>query len=231
MMSEDERCRYGRLAMQAPRILHVCARVLTRVVLGRLLNCAPAAVRFDRSPNGKPRLAGDNPSDIRFNLAHSGTTLLLAATYGAEIGVDIEDMSRPPVSMLQVARHVFSPAECVALETAPEETRKCVFFRTWTLKEAYIKATGEGLAANLRAFWFHFFNNEAIMESAASDIRACKWRFRHGPFGDRCRFALAVRTEQPVDIEWINTYDMVVNAVSRDMGNAAAAGLRVHSVG
>ena len=45
-----------------------------------------------------------------------------------------------------IARSHFSPAERAEVLAAPEKERMRVFLRVWTLKEAVLKCTGDGLA-------------------------------------------------------------------------------------
>ena len=207
-MDEEEKRRYDRLKLEAPRILHVCARVLTRVVLGNLLDSDPSAVRFDRSSAGKPRLAGNFP--LRFNLAHTGSVVVLATTHDAEIGIDVEDTSRSLRSLEQIAQYAFAPPEVEELQRVSGDLRREVFFRTWTLKEAYIKATGDGLGANLRAFWFAANDEDATIQfEGGADHSSSGWRFQHGALRDRYRYALAVQTGRGIKVEWMDASGMV----------------------
>jgi 4'-phosphopantetheinyl transferase len=53
---------------------------------------------------------------------------------------------------LRLARRFFSRQEAEALAGVPEQDLDHGFFACWTCKEAYIKATGRGLAMSLRSF-------------------------------------------------------------------------------
>src|SRR2546421_240326 len=54
------------------------------------------------------------------------------------------------------ARHrvLFVAAHALMLAALDEKLRPAGFLRLWTLKEAFIKATGKGLTQNLASFWF-----------------------------------------------------------------------------
>jgi 4'-phosphopantetheinyl transferase len=64
---------------------------------------------------------------------------------GRELGVDIERV-RPLNDMHSIARNSFSAAESQDLFSLPSELQTGAFFKCWTRKEAFIKATGEGLS-------------------------------------------------------------------------------------
>src|SRR5205823_4634192 len=51
-----------------------------------------------------------------------------------------------------VARHLLRTAEAEAITTLAEPARTRLLLETWVAKEAVVKATGEGLARDLRSF-------------------------------------------------------------------------------
>lgn len=97
--------------------------------------------------NGKPYLR-DYP-DIHFNLSHSGS-LVMAVFSDLEVGCDIE---RIQTAKMKLARRFFAEPELAGLEAqSSEEQKDALFYRIWTLKESYIKATGEGMRTALDSF-------------------------------------------------------------------------------
>ena len=76
---------------------------------------------------------------------------MFAFTHGCEVGIDLEQI-RPMNDMKSVARRFFSPEETADLMSIPEEQREHAFFLCWTRKEAFIKASGEGLSFPLDCF-------------------------------------------------------------------------------
>jgi 4'-phosphopantetheinyl transferase len=111
-----------------------------RHVLGAELGVPPAGVQVVDGP-GKPRLA--DAGGPCFNLSRAGDLALLAVST-VEVGVDVErhDGSRG----LEAAPLACSPAELVALDRLPASARGEAFLELWTAKEAYLKASGVGLA-------------------------------------------------------------------------------------
>jgi 4'-phosphopantetheinyl transferase len=148
-LSADERERAGRFRFDRDRRRFVAARGLLRLVLGRTLGLDPAGLRFAYGPRGKPSLA-DGPG-LGFNVSHSGGLALLAFAWDRELGVDVEE-EREVKEAADIARRYFSHRESEELLRLPEGERKAAFFRCWTRKEAFIKATGDGLSRALDAF-------------------------------------------------------------------------------
>jgi 4'-phosphopantetheinyl transferase len=127
----------------------VVARGVLRHLLGRYLDCDPACLRFEYGSKGKPAVEQGN--GIQFNLSHSGDLAAIAVTFGCEIGVDLERL-RPVPEMDQIASQYFDPYEAAEIISLPEKDRERFFFRSWTRKEAYIKAIGEGLSESYLRF-------------------------------------------------------------------------------
>lgn len=146
-LSADERTRAARFALERHRRRWATSRALLRWLLSRELDVAPARLRFDRSDAGKPRLAGTGYHVPRFSVAHSGSVALYALCREREVGVDVEHERQDIADgeLTRVARRVFSPAELAALEPLSAPQRRREFHRLWVRKEAYLKATGEGL--------------------------------------------------------------------------------------
>ncbi|HXT39247.1 MAG TPA: 4'-phosphopantetheinyl transferase superfamily protein, partial [Candidatus Angelobacter sp.] len=82
---------------------------------------------------------------IHFNLSHSDGLALFAFARSHALGVDVERV-RPIPEMDQVTARFFSARENAMLNALPAEQRIEAFFNCWTRKEAYLKATGEGIA-------------------------------------------------------------------------------------
>lgn len=127
-------------------------RGLLREYLAHFLTVTNTAIELTANDNGKPVLL-DNPTGLQFNYSHSGEYVVFAFCYGSEIGVDIEQTQRRN-NALGIAQHFFADAEVEALQALPESSQRQHFFRYWTLKEAYLKARGEGIFIGLDKFSF-----------------------------------------------------------------------------
>jgi 4'-phosphopantetheinyl transferase len=149
-LSDDERARAARFVFERDARRFVVARSALRTILGGYLGLEPGHLTFSYGAYGKPALDGDS-AGLTFNLSHSGEVAVVAAGWGRALGVDVEQW-RPLPDLAALAARSFAPRERAALDALPERERPPAFFRCWTRKEAFIKATGEGLAHALEAF-------------------------------------------------------------------------------
>ena len=148
LLSDAERTRANRFLSPKHGASYVAGRGRLREILSEYVNSAPEQHAFTYGTAGKPELSGraNAPS---FNLSHTGDWAALVVTAGHSLGVDIEAM-RPLKE--DIAERFFSPAEVAALNAHPMEARVAAFYRCWTRKEAFVKATGDGLGFPLDAF-------------------------------------------------------------------------------
>jgi len=152
ILSADEQARAARFHFERDRMGFVSTRAILRKILGSYLATDPRTLIFKYSEKSKPSLGGSQAaSGLSFNVSHSGKLSLLAFTRSRQIGVDVEQIRRNS-DMAAVAARFFSLAEQEQLAAVPGEQRDEAFFRCWTRKEAYIKATGEGLSLPLHQF-------------------------------------------------------------------------------
>jgi 4'-phosphopantetheinyl transferase len=145
-LSEDEHLRAARFYFERDRKHFIVGRGLLRTILGRYTNLEPNQLQFSYSPRGKPALASTGASStLQFNLSHSKGLALYAITRDHQIGIDLEHI-RPISNVEQLTQRFFSAREDAVIRSLPPNQQQVAFFQSWTCKEAYLKATGEGLA-------------------------------------------------------------------------------------
>ncbi|MDF5724788.1 MAG: 4'-phosphopantetheinyl transferase superfamily protein [Rhizonema sp. PD37] len=145
-LSSDEVGRAKRFYKEQHRQRFIAGRGILRTILGRYLNVDPQKLQFNYEPLGKPVLADTfSESKLWFNLTHSQGLALCAVSCDRPIGVDLEYV-RSISDVLTLAERYFSPREYDVMRSLPPNQVEEVFFRYWTCKEAYLKATGVGLA-------------------------------------------------------------------------------------
>jgi 4'-phosphopantetheinyl transferase len=151
-LSADELTRAGQFYSSQLRLRYVAGRGLLRAILSRYLNVPPGAIRFRYGAHGKPALAAEEASatTLHFNLSHAQGMVVYAVARRA-VGIDVEYRHRH-VEVRRLARRFFAPAEQAAVAAAPPARVNDLFFQIWTRKEAFIKATGKGLAQPLQTF-------------------------------------------------------------------------------
>lgn len=166
LLDETETLERRRYRVEKKRREHVISKAMVRTALSHYAPIPPETWKFVRSPTGKPAIdwdylklhLADLPSEalrLEFNLSHTEGMILCAVTWGAAVGVDVEDTVRA-AEFLPLARRFFNPAEIALLENLPPDQLPLAFYRFWTLKEAYLKAKGVGLTTALDAFSFHW---------------------------------------------------------------------------
>ncbi|MEL6427719.1 MAG: 4'-phosphopantetheinyl transferase superfamily protein [Planctomycetota bacterium] len=148
-LSDDEIARVARFRSPEDRASFVAAHRLLRAALGARVGADPRTLRFEAHDGGKPTLSGRRGPE--FNLSHTRGVVTVAVAGLHPVGVDIERVRTDAVARELEAR-VLHPDELARLRDDDGPAR--AFFRIWALKEAYIKATGEGLAAPLREICF-----------------------------------------------------------------------------
>ena len=90
--------------------------------------------------------------DLHFSLSHTRGLAACAVGRPYALGIDAEAWRTP--APIELASRYFAPTEVRLLIARAPAERPSTFYRLWTLKEAYLKATGQGLAAPLDSFAF-----------------------------------------------------------------------------
>ncbi len=195
LLSPEEHERMARLVFERDRHRFLLTRALVRTMLSRYAKVAPADWQFIANVHGRPEIL-DRPAgvpDLRFNISHTDGLIACAVTIGREVGVDVEHVGRRLTQ--DIASRSFAPAEVEHLRSLPDEEQERVFFDYWTLKEAYIKARGFGLALPLGDFAFHFSADgppSIAFEPSLPDDPAT-WQFLQDWPSPAHRLGLAIR--------------------------------------
>jgi 4'-phosphopantetheinyl transferase len=183
-LSPSERERAGRLVNPMHGWQFVAARAGLRAILGELLGCAGAGIELILDANGKPRLCPRaHVAHLHFNLSHSHEHAVAAFAVHRHVGVDIE-WHNPDRETARLARRFYRPAEIAAINAEPTPAgRLAAFYRCWTRKEAYVKATGDGLRFPTRRFEVSVREDEPCRLLAVDGRpgEAARWRMEPLP--------------------------------------------------
>ncbi len=117
-----------------------------RSLLAEVVKQAPEQITIYKTKQGKPYLP-DYP-EVTFNLSHSAEQLLIAVAQNCRVGVDIE-VCKPRANLTGLVNKCFAEAEMSYWNQLPDNEKKQAFYRFWTRKEAFVKATGHGIVLGL----------------------------------------------------------------------------------
>jgi len=206
LLSADEQSRAGRFQAAADRVSyvygHAALRLLLEAHLERSLGRAPFGVR----EHGKPYLIG---SDVGFSFSRSGSRAAVAVIEHGEIGVDLEVIASDD-SDLEIAGSGYSETEQDWIaQSHDRDDRRRRFYRLWVIREAFAKATGEGLGRESGTPVIEFDGDSPALSAAA--WRACERTPLEG-------FAAAVVVPRQRTVTWneISWHTLSEKSPSRD---------------
>ncbi len=207
LLSSDEVKKTKRYKFEEDRHSALTTRAFVRDLLSHYAHVAPQDWRFEKGDKDKPEII-NAPLALRFNLSHTKDLIICAVMLEDDIGCDVENTTRNN-DVLKIADRYFSASETKALFSLPLAQQRSRFFDYWTLKEAYIKAWGLGLAIPLKDFSFSISNKknstlcfcehiENITISFAQHRKDTPEVWRHWLLypNDKHRIALSVRANK-----------------------------------
>jgi 4'-phosphopantetheinyl transferase len=143
VLSAEERTIAGRFVRPCDRARYVRSHGELRRMLAAYTGCPAERLQFERTPAGKPSLAG---SHLHFNLSHSARCAVVGVCADSAIGVDVEEIRTFP-EYQDLAHAYFAPHELAWMRDARADQQLERFYRLWTIREALVKATGAGVSA------------------------------------------------------------------------------------
>ena len=155
LLSPPEKQRFAKIKSLTSQRNYALGRIMIRNILAGFLQLAPTDIEITISASGKPVLNQeiDYKTRIHFNLSHSHDCLVLAVCSSGEIGIDVE-YTRRKIKADEILKHFFNYEEQIAYQKInAEEAQRKFFFSLWTLKEALLKMTGDGLSYGLDKFF------------------------------------------------------------------------------
>ena len=177
-LSVEEARRADQYRRELDRTRYIVAHGALRELLATYTAQTPRTISCGHTAAGKPFLIDDRGEcRLSFNLSHSGEWAVIALALSTEVGIDIEQIELD-VSVDALAERFFSRNEFNALQAVPLEQRTVAFFSTWTRKEAYLKARGEGIADRLRNFSVSIDSEQAplLLTDSTDPSAALRWR-------------------------------------------------------
>lgn len=193
LLSPGETARFNRFRFAVDRRLYLLSHALLRRVLSAYAEVEPAAWVFSHSAAGRPEIAGpDHGLPLRFNLTHTRGLAACVVTHTVDCGVDAEALSvrRHPMG---IAARMFAAGELEVLRGLQGRAFLEQFYACWTLREAYCKARGVGLAGSGKHFRFER-DASGAWRLRCGDESSCAghWQLAVEPVADTHLVAVAV---------------------------------------
>ena len=169
-LSDDERERCVRFVRPDDRRDFAAAHDLLRRALSTFENREPGEWAFAAGGHGKPML---DPlmGGLHFNLSHTRGFVACAVTRAAPVGIDVERLNRD-VDLSRLAARFFSSAEIEDLGKSADARGH--FFELWTLKEAFLKSTGDGMSRPLNSMSFDLRADRVHRLHHVRRVRLCR---------------------------------------------------------
>lgn len=194
VLSPAELARAYRFVFLRDQHRFVAARGQLRSILANYLGIKATAVDFRYGPYGKPELdvRGTEPL-LHFNLSHSCGLGIVGVTHGRRIGVDIEKL-KDNGDADGIVKTCFAQLEINDYFALPVSQRVSAFYRMWTRKESYMKATGLGMTQSLSQFAVSVKANEPVQlrHHNADSSEPMRWTLRDLEIDSAFAAALAV---------------------------------------
>jgi 4'-phosphopantetheinyl transferase len=84
---------------------------------------------------------------IRFNLSHTEDMVMVALARDVEVGVDVERLDRKFAP--EIVEYLCSAEEAQEISLLSTQHQSVAYIELWTLKEALVKASGQGLSVGI----------------------------------------------------------------------------------
>jgi 4'-phosphopantetheinyl transferase len=153
-LSETERACLKAFRFEQDRLTYLVAHALLRAALSSYTDVKPADWQFHTNPFNKPFIAPAlNTQGLHFNLSHTKGMVALALTRIGPVGIDVESTSREQ-NISEIAPDILTSNEYLDLNKQAQSDQHTRLLKYWTLKEAFVKATGLGLTSGLQTFEF-----------------------------------------------------------------------------
>jgi 4'-phosphopantetheinyl transferase len=214
LLDASEKAQADRFRVAADRAAYIAAHALLRGTLSRGESIAPSEWRFRTAEGGKPGLdTAEAPPGLHFSLSHTRGLAACAVGSFHALGIDAEAWCEP--APIELADRYFAPEEARLVADLAPEKRPLAFYRLWTLKEAYLKATGRGLAAALDSFAFSLDPTRLAFAEPGSTTAWQFVEFRPDPSHS---VALAVQSPAPIRIDAaaVSPLDCLVRPIHPD---------------
>jgi len=181
ILDEAEQAQAGKFKNKLLHKRYVESHGRLRNLLAQTLNQPPQKIRIRIAKHGKPYLA-DYP-ELAFNLSHTADRLVIAMSWNCQLGVDIE-IYKKRINLSGLVDKCFAKEEAVYWTQLPEAEKNHTFYHFWTRKEAFVKATGQGISLGLNQCVINPENPAEFLRVPDNCGQASLWHGQDIDFGE-----------------------------------------------
>jgi 4'-phosphopantetheinyl transferase len=202
VLDNNEKMRAEKFSNTLARQRYVAAHGQLRIILAQYIAQPAAHIQIQKTSLGKPYLA-QYPETV-FNLSHTDNYLAVAVANDCQLGVDIE-LCKQRSTMTALVKKCFSSEEADYWRQLPEQQQVRAFYQFWTRKEAFVKATGLGIALGLRECATNPAYPQQFLSVPARCGLASDWHSRDLELGENlCAVLVADKAIAAVNIRQIS---------------------------
>ncbi len=151
-LTMNEKIRAEKFKIVEKKNQFIITRSVLRILLSIVMNKSYKKNDFFYGESGKPSIKELlNNKSIEFNVSHSENYALIAVTLSNKVGIDIQLMDFH-IDHKKLSKRYFSEQEYNELKKVHDDNKCDAFYRIWTQKESFVKATGYGLKFGLKHF-------------------------------------------------------------------------------
>jgi 4'-phosphopantetheinyl transferase len=150
-------------------------RGLLKLILSKYLSLQPENIIINVTKKGKPFI---KDSDIKFNISHKEDFAVVAITKNSEIGIDVENIDNN-INYLRLIERFFTEEEKETFKELRPTSQRTLFFRIWTMKEAFVKALGQDIVKFFNKFSVKFSENGILGVKFKGDPFKYHWWFQN----------------------------------------------------
>lgn len=145
LLNEEEKKRANNYLQQKDSQRFIIARALLKILASQYLNLSTAELTIQIGVNKKPFIQSVSSIPLDYNISHSGNWIIMAFGNGP-IGIDAEQI-QTSFGFESLLPACFSIEEQKYIQS--QSNSRELFYRLWTRKESFVKATSRGLDETL----------------------------------------------------------------------------------
>ncbi len=145
LLNEEEKKRANNYLQQKDSQRFIIARGLLKTWASQYLGIPAKELEIIIGANKKPFITSASSLKLEYNISHSGNWIIMAFGIGS-LGIDVEQI-QTSFNFESLLPACFSNEEQSYIQTNTNSRE--LFYRLWTRKESFVKATSRGLDETL----------------------------------------------------------------------------------